>query len=99
MSQRLHLSAAPAENAIGLLLHATAFQRAVSAAVHSVGLTERAGCIAFRHSFAMHLLRSGYDIRTIWVLRGHADVRTTMIYTHVMNRGVQGVRSPADGLP
>ena len=73
-------------------------QRAVREAVLQAGLTKRASCHTFRHSFATHLLESGYDIRTVQELLGHSDVKTTMIYTHVLNRGPSGVLSPADGM-
>lgn len=62
------------------------------------GIAKQASCHTFRHSFATHLLADGYDIRTVQELLGHSDVRTTMIYAHVLNRGGRGVRSPADGL-
>lgn len=71
-------------------------QRAVKAAIQAAGIVKRASCHTFRHSFATHLLEDGYDIRTVQELLGHVDVRTTMIYTHVLNRGGKGVRSPLD---
>lgn len=77
-------------------MHETVIQRAVRTAVIQAGLGKRASCHTLRHSFATHLLEAGYDIRTVQELLGHNDVKTTMIYTHVLNRGGRGVRSPAD---
>jgi integron integrase len=77
-------------------VHETIVQRAFKDAVARAGVTKRASCHTLRHSFATHLLDESYDIRTIQELLGHKDVRTTMIYTHVLNRGGQGVRSPLD---
>ena len=79
-------------------LHESAVQRAVKAAVRQAGITKRASCHSLRHSFATHLLEDGRDIRTIQELLGHSSVRTTMIYTHVLNREGRRITSPFDRL-
>jgi integron integrase len=79
-------------------VHERMIQRAVQAAVHRAGIAQPATCHTFRHCFATHLLQSGCDIRTVQELLGHSDVRTTMIYTHVMGKGALGAMSPLDRL-
>lgn len=77
-------------------LNATVAQGAVRQSIRSVGMTKQASRHTFRHSFAAHLLESGYDIRTVQELSGHKNVETTMIYKYVLNPGGKGVRNPAD---
>jgi site-specific recombinase XerD len=78
-------------------VHETGVQQAVKEAVRTAGIEKRVSCHTFRHSFATHFLQAGYDIRTVQELLGHKDVKTTMIYTHVLNRGGRGICSPLDG--
>ncbi len=78
--------------------YAKFLHRAVKSAVQKSGIFKAASCHTFRHSFATHLIEDGYDIRTVQELLGHKDVSTTMVYTHVLSRGGQGVRSPVDAI-
>jgi site-specific recombinase XerD len=77
-------------------LHESTVQKAVSSATTKAGIAKRVSCHTFRHSFATHLLQNGYDIRTVQELLGHKDVKTTMIYTHVLQKGARAIRSPLD---
>jgi integron integrase len=79
-------------------IHESSLQKSIKPAADAAGVHKKVNCHSLRHSFATHLLESGYDIRTVQELLGHADVSTTMIYTHVLNRGGKGVVSPLDGL-
>ena len=77
-------------------LHESSVQKAVKTAIRKAGIQKHASCHTFRHSFATHLLEAGYDIRTVQELLGHKNLETTMIYTHVLNKGGKGVKSPLD---
>ena len=78
-------------------VHENNIQKSIKKAADAAGISKKVNCHALRHSFATHLLESGYDIRTVQELLGHSNVSTTMIYTHVLNRGGRGVKSPLDG--
>ena len=79
-------------------LHESVVQKAIRHAVQQAGIVKHATCHTLRHSFATHLLETGYDIGTVQELLGHKDAKTTMVYTHVLNRGGKGVQSPVDAM-
>jgi len=94
------VSSDPRSNAVRRhYIHESNLQKQIKAATNRAGLNKKVNCHALRHSFATHLLESGYDIRTVQELLGHADVSTTMIYTHVLNKPGITVNSPLDSLP
>lgn len=97
-THRAQAEAAPTATRERWHLHETVLQRTIPEAAQRAGIAKRVHCHALRHSFATHLLEQGTDIRTIQELLGHSDLRTTMIYTHVVRRGPLGVVSPADRL-
>ena len=93
------ISRDPRSNFVGRHhLDESILQKAIKSAIRRAGIDKHAGCHTLRHSFATHLLQAGYDIRTVQALLGHNDVRTTMVYTHVLNAGGMAVRSPLEGL-
>jgi len=98
LSGHAHLCRSGRQATLSNHLHETVLQRAVRHAAQRAGIAKPVSCHTLRHSFATYLLERGYDIRTIQELLGHKDVSTTMIYTHVLNRGPQGVKSPLDDI-